>query len=204
MDGGVFIIIRINNFSLRDYKQEQNESGHVIQSGILTYGARPFLNFKEDMDEPTADMEFSVADPKITQKIIKERTVELQKMYRNVLRIANFNLFKVFELIVSDVHDLNNSCIKAREEASAHGFSNACLAISSISYAGEDLFFNRFWYSFHSSRESVTEKKVRAFFNEKARSYPKKVFKFHKIEESYQYVKLLKIIDFDLRQNIIF
>ena len=148
-------------------------------------------------------MKFKAADG-ITAIIIRERQEELMNMYKTVLRIGNFKVFNVFELIVSDVLDLNEACLKGREKAAKDKKDDACLAISVISYAGDDLFFHHLWYSYHSNREGLTAHHVEDFFNQEEKKVKKKVFKKGKTEEAYSYVKLLKVIGFDLRQNVCF
>lgn len=200
---GVITIIHIHNFSVSGYKEEKKKD-HLVRSGVLTYGSKPFLLFSEDADNVNEDMKFRPASQKITSKIIGDRKLELMRMYKDVLGIGNFKVFKELELIVSDVLDLNEACQKGKARALQDKKPNACLAISAISYGGDDLFFRHFWYSYHSTREDLTEKRVEAFFNQCERGYEKKVFKKHKSEESYNYVKLLKVISFDLRQNVCF
>lgn len=156
------------------------------------------------MDDANADMKLKPANPKITSKLIAERKTDIMRMYHDVLRIGDFKVFKPFELIISDILDLNTACVKGKAKAQRDGKPNACLAISSISYGGDNLFFLRFWYTYHSDREGLTASRIEKFFNEKAKGFEKKTFKKNKSEETYSYVKLLKVISFDLRQNVVF
>lgn len=196
-------MIRINNFATRNFKISKDASGHTIRQGELIYGPKVLCSFREDVDNKNEDMELSVS-PDITYKFFKEKKDELAEMYCRVLHIGNFVTFKPFEMIVSDVQDLNEAVTKAKAKAERDKSPNARLAISYIQYSGDTLHFGRFWYSYHSTAHGLDEKYVRSYFNSVEPSFPKRYFKQKKIYETYEYKKLLKIITFDKRQNLKF